>query len=116
MYDPPDDLLEDLQSALPPEQIAKSPLPHVMAAAEAIRKPVSPELNGQTSPGYDPLVRGEGGEEQLFYDRVRDGSTERYEMPPLDEDSRASTMSQVSTIVRCCICIRKPYHVANRGI
>ncbi len=106
MIYPPDELLDDLQSALPPEQAAKSPLPHVMEAAEAIRRsPQSPALNGHTSPSYARLSGEVREDERLFYDRIQDGATERYEMPP-DEDPRASTTSQVRIETTNSSCVR----------
>ncbi len=124
MINPPDDLLEDLQSALPPEQIAKSPLPHVVEAAEAIRRrSPSPAHNGHTSPSYGRLGGPEDrGDDRVYYDRIKDDSSERYEMP-VDDDPRASTLSQVCVHLqtkRVCYNVLgvrcKPYHVTDGNI
>ena len=99
MIKPPDELLEDLQSALPPEQVAKSPTPRIIAAAEAIRRSPSPTFNGQTSPSYDPLeVKGHMYDDIDKMPELSDSGG--YELPvrggSAERESRDSTLSQVS--------------------
>lgn len=85
MINPPDELLADLQSALPPETKAPTPPPNALQG-----KSPSPAVNGHVSPAYDTV-----------YDRPDESSHfSGYEMPPQSplglEGSRASTSSQVS--------------------
>ena len=86
MINPPDDLLADLQSALPPEQQqGQSPLPSSSAAATSLGSSHSNggppiNINGHTSPPHDHL-----------YDRT--------EHPGVDvnvQPERASVASTVS--------------------
>ena len=58
MINPPDDLLADLQSALPPEQQAQSPLPAAaMSSGPSHSSNSGPPMpvNGHTSPPHDHL-------------------------------------------------------------
>lgn len=56
MINPPDDLLADLQSALPPEQQTQSPLPTVAAGSGSTSySNGAPSVNGHTSPPHDHL-------------------------------------------------------------
>ena len=51
MIEPPDDLLEDLQSALPPEQPVTAPRPPSASSGSSARQ----EVNGAVSPLHDHL-------------------------------------------------------------
>ena len=88
MINPPDDLLEDLQSALPPEQQAYSPLQGVTSSGRSSSRsngrPV--DVNGFTSPPHDHL-----------YDRTEHpGVDVRLQQ---ERESMASTVSQKQSMV-----------------
>ena len=86
MINPPDELLEDLHSALPPEAKSQSPNPAK-----------GPAVNGHTSPSYDSLP-------DPHYDTADHPEllAHGYEMPvspshdgSVEPDARVSTTSQV---------------------
>ena len=83
MINPPDELLADLQSALPPEQQTQSPLPMADGAAP----PISSELSHSNG---RPPVNGHATSDHL-YDRTEDSGMN---VPP-ERASGASTVSQV---------------------
>ena len=84
MINPPDELLADLQSALPPEQQAPSPLPSAGGTAPPVSSEPrasngGPPVNGHVSPPHDHL-----------YDRTEHAGMN---VPP-ERASIASTVSQ----------------------
>ena len=83
MINPPDDLLADLQSALPPEQQTQSPLPSASGAAP----PVSSELSHFNG---GPPVNGHASSDHLYNRTEHPGMS----VPP-ERASVASTVSQV---------------------
>ena len=82
MINPPDDLLADLQSALPPEQQTQSPLPSANGAALSASSELSHSNGGPPVNGHDHL-----------YDRT-EHSGMNVHVPP-ERASVASTVSQV---------------------
>ena len=88
MINPPDELLEDLEAALPPENEHQQ----TPRQSALYKHSPSPATNGHTSPFYDPLPPAEHGPDHPH----------GYEMPLMspretsaERESRVSTMSQV---------------------
>ena len=79
MIEPPDDLLEDLQAALPPEQPVTVPRPPSSGGSGRDR-----DINGSMSPLHDHL-------DQLHIN---------------DEPIRASVASTVS-LTHCVLCVER---------
>ena len=99
MINPPDELLEDLQTNFPPPAKAQSPTPLSDRA-----------VNGHTSPGHDHL-------ESHYYDKFEGEEHLRGYIPPptgqKQQDSRAG-MPQVShhlVIPYLCILLSASYEM-----
>ena len=92
MINPPDELLEDLEAALPPETYHQQSRPQ----SENFKRSPSPAMNGHTSPFYDPLPPAQPDPDQPH----------GYEMPMMSpRETSTERESRVSTASQVCACL-----------